>query len=188
MPKVSPEYLERRREEILAGARRAFARYGFEGATVRRLEEETGMTRGAIFHYYASKEELFVALAERDSDRLAALLEEEGLAGVLRATAAEDPEWLGTYFEVMRLARIDPAFRARWEQRRNALDEELGAGTRRERRAGNLRRDVPAWALARFLGIFLDGAFLQARVIGLPKDLDPLLRLVDDAVKPRSGR
>ena len=187
MPKVSPEYLERRREEILAGARRAFARYGFEGATVRRIEAETGMTRGAIFHYFTSKEELFVALAERDSERLATLLEDQGLAGVVRAIASEDPEWLGTYLEVMRLARIDPGFRALWEQRRNRFDEEIGAGTRRDRRAGNLRKDVPSWAVARFLGIFLDGVFLQARTIGLPRDMTPVLGLLEDAIRPRSS-
>lgn len=185
MPKVSPEYLERRREEILAGARRAFARYGFEGATVSRIEAETGMTRGAIFHYFASKEELFVALVERDSERAARLLEEEGIAGVVRSIAAEDPEWLGTSLEAMRLARIDPEFGALWEQRRNALDERLSEGAQRDRKAGELREDAPAWALARFLGIFLDGVFLQARTIGLPRDMDPVLRLVDDAVRPR---
>ena len=43
MPKVSPDRLEERRRQILAGARACFARYGYEGATVRRLEDETGL-------------------------------------------------------------------------------------------------------------------------------------------------
>ena len=185
MPRVSPEYLEQRRGEILAGARRAFARYGFEGATVARLEEEIGVSRGAIFHYFASKEDLFIALAERESGQLGRLFEEEGLAGVVRALAGADPEWLGTYLEVMRLARVDPDFRARWEQRRNALDDAITRGARRDRRAGKVRDDVPAWAVARLVGIFLDGAFLQARTIGLPRDVGPVLRLVEEAVAPR---
>jgi AcrR family transcriptional regulator len=185
MPRVSPEYLERRREEIRVGARRAFARYGLEGATVARLEEEIGVSRGAIFHYFASKEDLFIALAEQDSVRVARLLEEKGLAGVVRAIAEEDPDWLGTYLEVMRLTRVDPAFRARWEQRRNELDEALTRDTRRARRAGELRDDVPASALARFLGIFLDGVFLQRPTIGLPRDMGPVLQLVEEAVAPR---
>jgi ubiquinone biosynthesis protein COQ9 len=46
VPKVSDEHLEARREEILEGALRAFARYGYEGATVVRLEEEIGLSRG----------------------------------------------------------------------------------------------------------------------------------------------
>lgn len=185
MPRVSPEYLERRREEILAGARRAFARYGFEGATVTRLEEEIGVSRGAIFHYFASKEDLFIALAELESVRAARLLEEKGLAGVVRAIAGEEREWLGTYLEVMRLTRIDPAFRARWEQRRNELDEALTRDTRRAWRAGELRTDVPASALARFFGIFLDGVLFQGPTIGLPRDMGPVLRLVEEAVAPR---
>ncbi|TML22030.1 MAG: helix-turn-helix transcriptional regulator, partial [Actinobacteria bacterium] len=51
MPRVSQQQLDARRQEILAGARACFARYGYEGATVRRLEEETGLSRGAIFHH-----------------------------------------------------------------------------------------------------------------------------------------
>jgi TetR/AcrR family transcriptional regulator, transcriptional repressor of aconitase len=186
MPKVSPEYLESRREEILAGARRAFARYGLEGATVARLEAEIGVSRGAIFHYFSSKEELFIELAERESDHLARLLAEKGIAGVVRAMARQDPDWLGTYLEALHLTRIDPEFRARWERRRNAFDQALGRNARRDRRAGKLRDDVPASALARFFGIFLDGVFLQARTIGLPHDVGPVLRLVEDAVAPRS--
>jgi TetR/AcrR family transcriptional regulator, transcriptional repressor of aconitase len=187
MPRVSPEYLEQRREEILDGARRAFARHGFEGATVVRLEEEIGVSRGAIFHYFPSKEDLFIALAERESERLARLYEEQGLAGVVEAMSSENPEWLGTYLEVMRLARVDPAFGARWEQRRNELDVAIGEGARRDREAGRLRGDVPAAALARFIGIFLDGAFLQARTIGLPPDLRPVLRLAEEALAPRDA-
>ena len=45
MPKVTPEHKQRRREEILEGAQRAFARHGYDGATVARLEEETRHSR-----------------------------------------------------------------------------------------------------------------------------------------------
>ena len=165
IPRVSPEYLEERRAEILDGARRVFGRHGFEGSTVVRLEQEIGVSRGAIFHYFPSKEELFIAVAERQSDRLARLFEGKGLAEVVRAIASEDPEWLGTFFEAARLARYDPDFRARWD-----------------RRAGRLRGDVPEWALARFVGIFLDGVSLQAPTIGLPRDLRPVLRLAEEAL------
>ena len=41
MPRVSQDQLDARRSEILAAARSCFARYGYEGATVRRLEEAT---------------------------------------------------------------------------------------------------------------------------------------------------
>jgi AcrR family transcriptional regulator len=44
MPRVSEAYLALRRDESLDGARRAFARYGYDGATVARLEEKTGLS------------------------------------------------------------------------------------------------------------------------------------------------
>ena len=42
MPKVSEDHLAARRAQILDGARRCFAEHGYEGATVRRLEEAIG--------------------------------------------------------------------------------------------------------------------------------------------------
>ena len=49
--------------QILDGARRAFAEHGYEGATVAGLEREIGLSRGAIFSYFPTKLDLFVALA-----------------------------------------------------------------------------------------------------------------------------
>ena len=45
MPVMSENELNRRRQEILVGARKCFAEYGYEGATVRRLEQATGKSR-----------------------------------------------------------------------------------------------------------------------------------------------
>ena len=44
MPKVSDAHLAARRSDILAAARRAFARHGYEGATVKVREAETGLS------------------------------------------------------------------------------------------------------------------------------------------------
>mgnify|MGYP002713055921 CR=1 FL=1 len=68
MPIVSDEELQRRRGEIIDAARVCFAHYGYEGATVARLEEATGKTRGAIFHHFGDKETLFLAIAEADAE------------------------------------------------------------------------------------------------------------------------
>ena len=70
MPKVTEAHRESRRRQILDGARTAFARHGYEGTTVPRLEAEIGLSRGAIFSYYPSKLDLFVALAEEGAKLL----------------------------------------------------------------------------------------------------------------------
>ena len=64
MPKITTERRTERREEILDGARRCFAEHGYEGATVTKLEREIGLSRGAIFNYFSSKDDLFLELAD----------------------------------------------------------------------------------------------------------------------------
>ena len=84
MPKVSDDRLAARRREILDGARHCFAEYGYDGATVKRIEESTGLSRGAIFHHFRDKEALFLALAREDAERMADVAAEQGLVQVMR--------------------------------------------------------------------------------------------------------
>src|SRR3954464_7810873 len=111
MPKVSKEHLASRRAEILEGARRAFATYGYEGATVARLEEATRLSRGAIFHYFDSKLDLFAELALAENRRYIDLMIERGFDDAMRSMANEDPEWLGMLLESEGGLRHHPGFR-----------------------------------------------------------------------------
>src|SRR5215472_7082690 len=117
MPKVSQEHVDARRKEILDGARRAFAAYGYEGATVTKLEEATGLSRGAIFHYFENKNDLFVELAMETNTRFGDILLEGGLHEAFRAMAAESPEWLTVLIETETRMRHDEDFVRRFEAR-----------------------------------------------------------------------
>lgn len=193
MPRVSQDHLDARRRQILDGARTCFARYGYEGATVRRLEEATGLSRGAIFHHFRDKESLFLALAEEDALRMAEVVAEQGLVQVMRdllsprqgEDGAHPAEWLGTRLEVSRRLRTDPDFRARWAER----SEQLGAATRqrllRQRAAGKLRDDVDVEVLSAYLELVLEG-LVSHLAMGLPADnLEPVLDLVETSVRRR---
>src|SRR3979490_1564305 len=123
MPRGSAGHLSASREQILAGPRDCFGRFGYEGATVRRLEEATGLSRGAIFHHFRDKEWLFLGLAAEDAPRVDHFVGEQGLVQVMRDLLARQPgqpdqehpaDWLGTRLEVSRRLRTDPDFRARW--------------------------------------------------------------------------
>ena len=52
------------RARILEAAKRLFREKGFEDAKIRDLAAEVGMATGTLFNYFASKEEVAVALAE----------------------------------------------------------------------------------------------------------------------------
>ena len=182
MPKLSEEAKEARREQILEAARRVFAAHGYEGATVVRLERETGLSRGAIFNYYPSKDDLFLTLADRDADRFGRLWADEGLEAVLHAFFAEDPAWLGAYLEVGRRLRTDPDFHARWEQRAPEVEERIKVRLEAARAAGELRDDVPLQTIGRFVGIVLDGLALRLAAGFSAPDAAEILELLESAI------
>lgn len=59
------------RERLFAAAREVFAESGYAGATVEAIVHRAGCTKGAFYHYFSSKEELFLALLE---ERVEAML------------------------------------------------------------------------------------------------------------------
>ena len=186
MPKVSEDQLAARRGAILDAARRAFARHGYEGATVKVLEAETGLSRGAIFHHFRDKEALFLALAEDDAARTAATVAEHGLVQVMRELREKDAGWLGVQLEVRRKLRTDPEFAERWAERQETVRTATEERLTRQRKAGVIRQDVPVPILADFLRLVLDG-LVSSRATGMPIDhLDGVLDLVEDAVRTPS--
>jgi AcrR family transcriptional regulator len=185
MPRVSKDHLDARRQQILDGARVCFARYGYEGATVRRLEEATGLSRGAIFHHFRDKESLFLALAEDDAHRMADVVAREGLVQVMRDLLAtkDGADWLGSRLELSRRLRTDPEFRARWAERSERLTEATRQRLLRQREAGNLRDDLDVGILTSYLELVLEG-LVSHLAMGLPADdLEPVLDLVESSVR-----
>lgn len=188
VPKVSQDHLDARRRQILDGARVCFARNGYEGATVRRMEEATGLSRGAIFHHFRDKDALFLALAHEEAQRMADVVAEQGLVQVMRDLLAhpEQHDWLGTRLEVSRRLRTDIEFRSGWAQRSAELTAATLARLARQREAGKLRDDVDPAVLAGYLELVLDG-LVSHLSMGLPSEhLSPVLDLVEESVRRRS--
>jgi AcrR family transcriptional regulator len=186
VPRIRPDQLEARRQEILSGARASFARYGYEGATVRLLEKETGLSRGAIFHHFRDKESLFIAVAEDDAAAMIATVAEHGLVQVMRNLLHEGADtagWLGSQLEVSRRLRTDADFASRWSAPSDALGRATRDRLRRQRDAGVLRSDIDVDTLAQFLELAYDGLVLHL-AMGRPTDhLEPVLDMVEAAVR-----
>jgi AcrR family transcriptional regulator len=187
MPKVAVEELAARRDAILDAARRAFARHGYEGATVKVLEAESGLSRGAIFHHFRDKEALFLALAEHEAARTAARVAEAGLVQVMRELRARDAGWLGVQLEVRRRLRTDPEFAERWAERQEQVRAATVERLRRQREAGVVRDDVPVEQLADLLRLVHDG-LVSALASGTPASAgdggyDAVLDLVEAALR-----
>ncbi len=191
MPRVSQDQLEARRHEILGAARGCFARFGYEGATVRRLEEATGLSRGAIFHHFRDKESLFLAVAEDDAAAMVETVGRHGLVQVMRdllerAGASNDTAgWLGSQLEVSRRLRTDPEFAKRWAERSAAIAGATRERLERQREAGVLRDDVPVEVLTQFLELAYDGLVLHLATGRPAGELSRVLDVVEGAVRLR---
>ena len=64
MPKVVPEYKEEAKSRILDAANRVFAEKGYHEATMDDIAKRLGVSKGAIYLYFSSKEDLFEAMCK----------------------------------------------------------------------------------------------------------------------------
>jgi len=64
MPKVVPEYKEEARSRILDAANKVFAERGYHEATMEDIAKRLGVSKGAIYLYFSSKEDLFEAMVK----------------------------------------------------------------------------------------------------------------------------
>jgi AcrR family transcriptional regulator len=182
VPKVSEEQLQARREEILEGARRAFARHGYEGATVARLEEEIGLSRGAIFNYFPDKWSLFFELAARDQHELLTMMVEQGLDATIRHLTTESPDWLAVYMEVTRRLRRNPELMQDFQQRGGEeMQRKVKEWLEGLHSSGSFRSDIALENIVAFINVVANGAAL-ATSLGLPLDADSLVELIHTGI------
>jgi AcrR family transcriptional regulator len=83
MPKVSEQHMAARRQQIIDAAYRCFARKGFHQATMRDIYAEAGLSPGAVYHYFDSKQAIIAASFDFDYARSSELF--------AAAAGADDP-------------------------------------------------------------------------------------------------
>ncbi len=173
-----------RRAEILDGARRSFSRWGFDGATVPRLEEAVGLSHGAIFNHFDNKLDLFLELAVNEHERWDRIWREDGFEALAHAIVEEDPAWIGVLLEFEQRLRTDPKLRERAKEQLDRGESVEHAWLERERAAGRVREDIPANVILGFLHLLLEGLALARTAPDSKIDVDPILALARRAISP----
>jgi AcrR family transcriptional regulator len=161
------------RERLLVAARSVFARSGFHGASVEEIASEAGYSTGALYSNFEGKEDLFVALMEREIEEHA-----QEIAGAVRAQASisdraaggarqwmtmieREPEALLLFMEFwaygVRDARVRPKVAARFAQMREVLTGLIAEGAR----DFDLELTIPAEHLAVAIDAIADGIARQ---------------------------
>jgi len=138
MPKVSQTHLDARRQQIVDAARARFASHGFARTSMADIVTESGLSNGAIYRYFTSKDEIVVAVCEQGGEALPQALTAEAVDGFLehvRALARES-DHARLVAQIYAEAAVSPPLAAVVQQQlaamRAAVAELVPEGRRRD--------------------------------------------------------
>ncbi len=161
---------------ILDAAHRLFAARGYRETSVDALVSEAGLSKGAFYHHFQSKEALFQALLEDRQRRCIEQMSEavrpasspqeaiERLVSASLEFERDDPDWTRLYFEFCAQATRDPFARRIVS---NSLKDcrELVAGMLRiGAEGGSVRPELDVDAAALILVGLFDGIALHCTI------------------------
>ena len=75
MPKGSPARTNARKEEIIAACETLYQSMGFKEITIKEIADTTSFSRPSIYNYFETKEEIFLALLQKEYERWVADLD-----------------------------------------------------------------------------------------------------------------
>jgi AcrR family transcriptional regulator len=153
MPKLAPETQAARRDHILDAAASCFARAGFHGTSMHDICAAAEVSPGALYTYFASKEELIAGLVEREKERFVKQL----------AKASEAPDLLDA------LRSMAEHFCCEEPQHKLRLHVEIGAEAARNDALGETVRQMDRFVMDSFAELLT-----QAKAKGR---IDPLFEI-----------
>ena len=174
MPKLTLEARSERRATFLAAARRCAASQGYRDFTIDEVCAAAGLSKGAFYVYFNSKQDLLLALLDEETaelDQLMATLEASATPYVdkIRSFAramlkrGDDPGIVQLRTDLWAAALTEEPVRLRLVEKIGVLRERLRAWIEAGVQAGELQ-PVPANAMAAILLALADGLMLHGGV------------------------
>lgn len=211
MPRMKPERREARRSEIVAAARRCFSRDGFHQTSMPDIAAEAGLSTGAPYRYFSSKEEIILEIAGQafallfDPIRNVSGLERgltvadvvasavDPMRGELTLDASGEPVPIAELFrcavqawgELLRHQGLHDRAQAGFDGVRTAI----AAALRHSQQAGTVPDALDADAASRVIMALTHGFLLQRVAFGLDDtdDFLPAVYAVLNTSGPRAG-
>ena len=138
MPRLKPDIQLARRAHILNAAELCFARTGFHRTTMQDICREAGISSGALYIYFDSKEALIAGICERDRAEFAERF----------ATVAGAPDFLAA------LSSLAGQYLAEEPAHKRLMCVEVGLESTRSPRVGNIYRSVDQFVIESFQTLF----------------------------------
>lgn len=189
---------ERRTQEtrqlILDAAYAVFARRGYGGAAVDEILAEAGLSKGAFYHHFPSKEAVFQALlaerARRCTEAMAAAVVTgasvaDNVRNVLRAgwnILTADPTWANIQMEFWVQATREDCARQAMSDSLHQCRQFLTEAIARAQEEGVIRAQLDPEAAARLMIAVSDGVLVQWQIQPDEVRLDSLIDSMADMI------
>ncbi len=192
MPRISAEQVEDRRNQIRAAAARCFARKGIQATTMREIFAEAGLSAGAVYNYFKTKDELIEDGIVTSTADTATAIEAAAATMSFRdivtmfladlAVAAEDGRAKATPM-VHAEVSVRPELLRKFQAGRNQIRAAAAAQLAKDRPDLDTRQQA---LLVDFVLALYQGLVSEAALESLP-DLDVMGEIID-LVLERYGR
>ncbi len=194
MPKVNQAHLDARRAQILEAASQCFSREGLHATTIQAIIRQSGLSAGAIYSYFASKDEIIEAINTERHAREQELIADACRRAELRNALEQISQYFfGSLHEADERERRRVGIQLWAEALRNerilaivrdgvdAPRKLLGGLIEDAQRRGKLRSDLQPDAVARVLIALYHGFILQ-QAWDEQAELESFLAVVDAAL------
>jgi AcrR family transcriptional regulator len=179
VPRVSTDHLIARREQILDAARTCFLRDGLHNTSMQDLIAEAGLSVGAVYRYFKSKDEIITAIADTVTGAIQSELAEvaarklpliDALSAVIDLVDTQvQPD--GNFrlgLQIWAEASLDPSIGAIVDQRYRGMRAALVTLAANAVEAGELPPGSDVHAVGSVLYGLLPGYGLQKLLVGTP--------------------
>lgn len=177
MPKVVAGYKEEAKRAILEAAIQVFGSKGYQGATMEDVAKKLGVSKGAVYQYFPSKDVLFLELCGGVAKKVEDMLRTNFVGASLKESAKrmmdlefermERREML--MFEALAEAPRNKALEKVMRDNYSASQKVLADFLEGLKRQGRLKKEVDSVKAARFLMALRSGVLVSA-LQGLDKD------------------
>ena len=172
-------------ESVLRGAVKVFNERGYDGTSMEDLSRELGITKSAIYHHVAGKEELLLLAVDRALNGLFALLDDVAGLDASAMTRLEELARRSVLLLVRELPFVTLLLRVRGNTeaerqalaRRRSFDAAVADLVAEARDEGDLRPDVDPALVARLLYGMINSVseWYRPRGAGRPAELADII-------------
>lgn len=190
-PRTTEDQWNETHENIMREAQRLFATKGFNGASMNDIVNASGVSKGAIYNHFQSKEQLFMTLLDLETERGFGQLETLMSAGhsildkliaaikyTFSTSVACPKEMCMMQIEFMmtasRIKTINPSLLKRYQTIHSFFVNLINEA----KQSGEIREDVDSENLVTLVYAMLDGLAFQHATIGIQYDPEYLEKVL----------